>query len=160
VDRAVAGLHRSEPAFGLQPVALSATMISNGWTGFPGNAIQCISADADEIRVKLPDQLVDTTFGGVLGASEIATTAVAHARVRFSIDGGARPFGVLASATTGSLCLTTRSGSFPPCDGPDSGNFGTLNSQQWGDGDVGTTTDCGLAGSPELAVNVALGPTT
>jgi hypothetical protein len=142
---------------GFNPWPLSATMISNGWTGFPGNAIPCISADADEIRVRLPDQLVDTAFGGVIGASEIATTAVAHARVRFSIDGGARPFGVLASATTGSLCLTTRSGSFPPCDGPDSGNFGTLNSQQWGDGDVGTTTDCGLPGSPELAVNVALG---
>jgi hypothetical protein len=144
---------------GFNPWPLSATMITNGWTGtgFTGNAIQCISADADEIRVKLPDQLVDTTFGGVIGANEIATNAVAHARVKFTIDGGARPFGVLASAATGSLCLTTRSGSFPPCNGPDSGNFGTLNSQQWGDDEWATTTDCGLPGNPELAVNVALG---
>jgi hypothetical protein len=142
---------------GFNPWPLSAGMQGDGWTGFAGNAMQCVSASSDEIRVSLPDQLVDTTFGGVLGANTLSTSAVAHAKVRFSIDGGARPFGLLASAATGSLCLTTRSGSFPPCDGPDSGNFGTLNSQQWGDADLGTTTDCGLPGNPELAVNIALG---
>ncbi|HVR33279.1 MAG TPA: Tad domain-containing protein, partial [Acidimicrobiia bacterium] len=142
---------------GFNPWPLSASMQGNGWTGFTGNAMQCISASTDEIRVKLPDQLVGTTFGGVLGANEISTSALAHAKVKFTIDGGARPFAVLAGASTGSLCLTTRSGSFPPCDGPDSGNFGTLNSQQWGNDELGTTTDCGLPGNDELAVNVALG---
>ena len=145
------------PPAGFNPWPLTPTMISNGWHTFPGNAISCISADADEIRVRLPNQLTDTSFGGVIGLNELSTNAIAHARVKFTIDGGARPFGVLASAATGSLCLTTRSGSFPPCNGPDSGNFGTLNSQQWGNEEAGTTTDCGNPGNPELAVNVALG---
>jgi hypothetical protein len=145
------------PPPGFNPWPLPVSMQGNGWTGFAGNAIECISASTNEIRVKLPDQLIGTTFGRVLGATDLSTTAFAHARVQFSIDGGARPFAVLAGAPTGSLCLTTRSGSFPPCDGPDSGNFGTLNSQQWGNDALGTTTDCGNPGNDELAVNVALG---
>ena len=144
------------PPPGFNPWPISATAMPL-WASGVGSAMDCISASTDEIRVKLPDQLVGTTFGRVLGASDLSTTAVAHAKVKFVIDGGARPFAVLAGASTGSLCLTTRSGSFPPCNGPDSGNFGTLNSQQWGSDDHGTTTDCGLPGNDELAVNVALG---
>ena len=144
------------PPSGFNPWPLSAATMP-AWASVLGSEIECISASTDEIRVKLPDQLVGATFGRVLGATNLSTTALAHAKVQFIIDGGARPFAVLAGASTGSLCLTTRSGSFPPCNGPDSGNFGTLNSQQWGSDAHGTTTDCGLPGNEELAVNVALG---
>lgn len=145
------------PPSGFNKWPLTTGMQAAGWTGFSSNAMSCVSASGREIRVRLPDQLVDTSFAGVLGASSISTNAIAQARIRFVIEGGFRPFGVLNGASTGSLCLTTRSGSLPPCNGPDSGNFGTLNSQQWGEEDFGTTTDCGLPGNPELAVNISLG---
>jgi hypothetical protein len=121
------------------------------------NVLPCISGSADEIRVRLPDQIIQTSFGGVLGANSLTVNAVAHAKVTFVPDGWFSPFGVLSSATTGQLCLTTRAGSFPPCNGPDSGNFGTLNSQQWGSEIRETTTDCTVPGNPELATNIALG---
>ncbi|NND04382.1 MAG: hypothetical protein HKN91_16520, partial [Acidimicrobiia bacterium] len=145
------------PPNGFNPWPLSATMQTNGWTGFSGNSMSCVSASKDTIRVRIPDQLVDTAFGGAIGTNELRTSALAHATIRFVAGGGARPFGVVNGASTGSICLTTRSGSVPPCDGPDSGNFGTINSQQWGDPDVGTTTNCGVAGNAELATNIALG---
>lgn len=145
------------PPTGFNPWPLSTTMQTSGWTGFTGNAMSCISASKDTIRVRVPDQLTETAFGGAIGTDQLTTNAVAHASIRFVVGGGARPFGVVNGASTGSICLTTRSGSVPPCDGPDSGNFGTLNSQQWGDGEVGTTTNCGTPGNPELATNIALG---
>lgn len=144
------------PPSGFNPWPISSTMKTAGWS-FTGNVMSCISADADEIRVKLPDQVIGTSFGRVLGANSLSANAVAHAKVTFVLDGAFRPFGVLSGAGTGQICLTTRSGSLPPCDGPDSGNFGTINSQQWGKDEIGTTTDCGTPGNPELAVNIALG---
>jgi hypothetical protein len=136
------------------PAGFNASAAPSGW----GTTLPCISGDDDEIRVRVPDQLVESVFGRAIGVDEIATRAVAQARTQF-IDGvgGVRPFGVLNGLAAGQVCLTTSPPGrvSPPCDGPTSGNFGTLNSQTWGG--PNTIVDCGTPGNPELAINIALG---
>jgi len=144
----------SDPA---KPSGFNSVPAPAGWSV---GTIDCISGSTDELRVKVPDQLVQATFGKVLGVDEIATRAVAHARVQFRQGGSVRPFGILAGVASGSTCLTTSPGGLaaPPCDGPDSGNFGTLNSQTWAkDPFKDNIVDCGVPGVDELALNIAIG---
>jgi hypothetical protein len=140
-----------------RPASFAPMPVPAGW---PGGSLECISGSADEVRVRIPDQLVESFFGRVIGIDEIATTAVAQARTQFRSAGGVRPFGILNGLAVGQICLTTSpSGQAqPPCDGPDSGNFGTLNSQTWGSPySTNTVTDCGTPGNDELMTNIALG---
>lgn len=133
-----------------------------GWTA---GTLACISGSTDELRVRVPDQIVDTSFAGVVGVGSLPARAVAQAAVEFRSGGGVRPFGILDGLPVGSTCLTTAPSGLaaPPCDGPASGNFGTLNSQTWGaemvsnGATITSTVDCGVPGNPELAQNIALG---
>ena len=142
---------------------------SNGWTGFSGigwdgtvfaDRVDCISSSSQELRVRIPDQLRDTSFAGVIGADELATNAEAQAALLVGGLGGVLPFGVLSGASGETCLLTAPSGQAePPCTGPASGNFYTLESDTWGppSSEV-TATDCaGVPGAPELSINVALG---
>lgn len=131
----------------------------NAPSAWGGGAMQCISGSATEIRVRLPNQFTATSFGKVLGQSQITTFAVAHATLKFRSGGGVRPFGILNGIAAGTTCLTTSPSGLaaPPCDGPASGNFGTLNSQTWGSPDFGTTLDCGSPGNEELGLAIAKG---
>lgn len=142
---------------------------TNGWgAGFQGtrwdgtivlDAVDCISVSPQELRVRVPDQLLDTTFGRVLGVEELRTLASAQAALLQPSVGGVLPFGVLSNAS-GHVCLLTApaGNAEPPCDGSDSGNFFTLESQTWGPPSSDQTlADCGNPGAPELAINVALG---
>ena len=142
---------------------------SNGWTGFNGTGwdgtayadrIDCISSSSQELRVRIPDQLRDTSFASVIGADQLTTNAEAQAALDIGGLGGVLPFGVL-SGDSGETCLVTAPAgqAEPPCDGASTGNFYTLESDTWGppSSDV-TLTDCaGVPGAPELAINVALG---
>lgn len=133
--------------------------------GWSAGTIACISGSTDELRVRVPDQIVDTNFAGVVGVGSLPARAVAQAAVEFRSGGGVRPFGILDGLPVGSTCLTTSPSGLaaPPCDGPDSGNFGTLNSQTWGaemennGSTIATVMDCGVPGNEELGQNIAVG---
>jgi hypothetical protein len=124
----------------------------------PGITLQCVSRSASSIRVRVPNQEIATTFGKVLGESEIQTSAFAEA----TVDTGAGispilPYGIAGGTGSGELCFgTSPSGTaIPPCSGPSSGTFGTLLSEFFGD--FYGAVDCGNPGSVEIATASALG---
>ena len=140
-----------------KPAGFNSVTAPAGWSVA---YVDCISGSTEEIRVRIPDQLLSTNFGRVLGVMQLRSSATAHAGVKFRSEGSVRPFGVLNGLASGSTCLTSSPSGLaaPPCDGPDSGNFGTLNSQTWGPPwNKNTIIDCGLPGNPELATNIANG---
>lgn len=120
--------------------------------------LQCVSQSSSFMRVVIPDQFVDTSFGRVIGFDTLTTSAEAVARIepREGHD-GLLPFGIPGGASAGELCLSTSpSGTAePPCQGPSAGGFGTINSEFFGDF-FGTTT-CANPGAVELEQNIALG---
>ena len=120
--------------------------------------LDCISKSSSFMRVRIPDQTVDTTFGKVIGFDSIDTHAVAVARIEsVSEFAGLLPFGIPGGSDAGELCLST-SGSGTanaPCQGPDAGGFGPINAELFGD--FFGTPDCGLPGSSHLKQNIALG---
>jgi hypothetical protein len=130
-----------------------------GWTVA---TIDCISTDAGGfVRVNLPELEFSTTFARVLGVDELQTHADAVARIGNRGGGGILPFGLLAGTGEGQhVCLRDSSGGHAeePCDGPDAGNFGAIESPHYGTQPDGPPRNC--TGSPKkdiLAVNIALG---
>lgn len=73
-----------------------------------GPATDCISFNATftEIRVSLPQQVIDTYFGGVIGIDSFDVTAFAHATVHLPGLASSPPF-VVTSGTSGGdeVCL-------------------------------------------------------
>ena len=125
----------------------------------PGTAtLQCVSKGSSYMRVVVPDQLVDTTFGKIIGFDSVQTHAEAIARIE-SISGADSllPFGLPGGTGGGEACLSSNPSGIaePPCQGPSGGGFGAINSELFGDF-VGSP-DCSNPGAPELAQNVALG---
>ncbi|HEY7582346.1 MAG TPA: hypothetical protein VIB78_01825 [Acidimicrobiia bacterium] len=121
----------------------------------------CISIDpAGYVRVRVPDQNVATNFGRVIGVNSLSTNADAIARWAGRGGGGILPFGLLSGAPEGgNVCLRDHGGQpIPPCDGPDQGNFGAIESPQFGNVALGTT-GCPMFGNKgaELSVNIAIG---
>ncbi|HEY7532052.1 MAG TPA: Tad domain-containing protein, partial [Nitrospiraceae bacterium] len=126
------------------------------WGG--AGIINCISRSSSFLRVRVPDQLTPTTFGRVLGATNLTTNAIAIAIIRPGTNNAPIvPYGISGAAGSGELCFgTSGSGTaFPPCSGPSSGTFGTLLSEFFGDfyGSAG----CGNPGAPEIRTATALG---
>jgi hypothetical protein len=137
------------------------------WTGFSGtradgtvfpDTVDCISRSGSELRVRVPDQLLETSFGRILDVDELVTNAVAQARV---VAGGGLgavvPFGVLNGARGYDCLLQPAAGiSEEPCVGGSSGNYGAIFSQTWGSEE--THTDCSTnQWGPEIRINTALG---
>ena len=119
----------------------------------------CVSftASMDKIRVQLPEIPWPTTFGKVLGVTEVGTTAYAEAELQVAATGGVLPFGMPGNAAADlEVCL--KSGANPkntaPCDGPDTGNFGFLHFTTFGNPSLGTTQNCN---SNDLELNIAQG---
>ena len=132
-----------------------------GWTA-ASPATWCISFDPSGfLRVRVPDQDSPTTFARVLGATEITTNADAIARILTQGGGGIKPFGLGSGVAEGSnQCLSSGPGgnSQPPCDGPVSGNFGTLKVRLFGNTALGTTPNCTASPLGQvLAVNISAG---
>ena len=130
--------------------------------GWSVATLDCISVDAGGfVRVNLPDLEFSTTFGKVLGISELQTSADAIARIANRGGGGILPFGLVSGAGEGThVCLRDSAGGHAeePCDGPDAGNFGAIESPHYGTQPGGPTRNC--TGSPKkdiLAVNIAIG---
>jgi hypothetical protein len=151
-DPELAGLNSS--GYHFIPVAAP-----GGWSVA---TLDCISFDAGGfIRVNLPELEFDTTFGRLLGVDTLQTSADAIAVLGNRGGGGILPFGLLSTASDGEhACLRDSSGGLAqePCDGPDAGNFGAIESPFYGTKPDGPARNC--TGSPKkdiLAVNLAFG---
>lgn len=145
--------NRNAGGFSFQSVPAPA-----GW----GGSLDCISVDpAGFIRVRVPDQIVRTTFGRVLGVTEIHTNAAAIARLGPRAAGGILPFGLTSIPGSGDhVCMSSASGGLavPPCDGPANGNFGTLGSPQYGNTEMQTAENCTMSPTGQtLSLNIAIG---
>ncbi|MGH2684347.1 MAG: pilus assembly protein TadG-related protein [Actinomycetota bacterium] len=127
-----------------------------------GTETNCISYDpVGMVRVKVPQQFVKSSFGKVIGIDGFNSTAKAVASLK-PTGGGILPLLVVSGAAPGDeICLKSGSGgtSADPCNGPDSGNFGTLNSPIYGAELYGTQgIACGSgAVNDRLTVNLAVG---
>jgi hypothetical protein len=121
----------------------------------------CISFNSQmtRIRVRLPDLNVGTYFATVIGVDSLDVHAVAEADlVPDGAAGGVLPFGLLGGVGGPEVCL--KSGSqpdLPPCNGPASGNFGTVDVKFFGNPVLGTTEACTGIPNTRLPVNIAAG---
>jgi len=119
------------------------------------------STGLQQMRVRLPQIDVDTTFGAVLGRDVISTGAVAVVGV--SLRSGVAavlPFGLPGNAAgDGHVCLKTGPDpqSEDPCDGPTTGNFSFLDITHFGYLPYGTPTQCNGQTNTRLARNIAQG---
>lgn len=114
-----------------------------GWVKLPkptawgeSGTLDCVGQTTSLLRLRIPDQLVETTFGKVLGADNLITNAVSIAKVALVGDvPPVVPFGVNAGASAGEYCLSSApSGTaHPPCDGSQTGAFGSIVSPLFGD---------------------------
>lgn len=130
----------------------------SGWNvADPANWCMSIDAAKSLFRVRIPDQVVDTTFGRLLGVTEL--TPSASAVVGFDqVGGGVLPFGIPSGVGDGvQHCLSTAPPGLvnDPCDFQDSGNFGVLKVRIFGDSPY---NGCNAAPTnPVLALNIAAG---
>jgi hypothetical protein len=126
-------------------------------TGWAATTLTCISSDFETVRVRVPDQIIETALAGAIGADEIRTSAVAEAKFQFFGAGNPKPFGLLNGLPAGETCLTqpATGQAMDSCDGNTSGNFGTLLSDTWGR--YGNIIDCGTPGVDEVQLAVATG---
>ena len=124
---------------------------------------QCISFNAfgTRARVKLPTLTVPTSFARVVGMDGIDTTAFAEVELVPMGFGRVLPFAVpAASGGATELCLKSgqKPDTTPPCNGPDEGNFGSIDISLYGNPALGTPEICGNT-SPnlKLSANTILG---
>lgn len=110
-------------------------------------ALDCIGLNPSFIWVRLPEQVVPTTFGKAIGIDSITTRAEATATLLSKGGSGALPFAIRGNASAGELCLDTSTGSkiVPPCDGNESGSFGNIAPPLFGSPSPGsgTSPSCG-----------------
>lgn len=120
--------------------------------------INCISRSSSFLRVRVPDQLIPTTFGRVLGMNNLTTNAVAVAIIRPGTNNAPIvPYGISGNFGSGEGCFGSGpSGTaYPPCTGPSAGTFGSLLSEFFGD--FYGSANCGNPGAPEIRTATALG---
>ncbi len=136
----------------------SAEAVPSGFTKLA--AADCISVTdrRDAIRVRVPDQEVQSAFGQVFGVDEFVFTAVSIAKIETAGQANVLPFWIPFSGA-GYSCLKSGSSSVPDpiCSGPSSGNFGYANFGTWGNPTMGTTVSCNGAGSNRMPPNTAMG---
>jgi hypothetical protein len=144
------------------PAASSTVGNASGW--YRTATTPCITFNnaGTRVRVRIPSQIIQTSFAKVLGVNELKAAAEAEAEVDIpGTYGGVLPFGVLSTGGSGQeVCLKDSSGghSAPPCDGPDTGNFGYIASPLYGNTGIGTTAECGGGHGKELfIINLILG---
>jgi Flp pilus assembly protein TadG len=129
-----------------------------GWTGVPGTS--CVSYQGLKVRVRIPIQEYETSFGRVIGLNSISHTAFAVAGLRPAGFGGVLPFAVAGTSGSGGFgCLKTNSnGQAQPWCGSTSGNFGFLDFSQFGNEDLNTSESCGSGGfNARVRNNIAVG---
>lgn len=103
-------------------------------SSIPGllNGSPCISfqfaPDDSLMRVRVPNQRTNATFGRIIGVNDLTTSAAAEARI-FETSNGAYPSGVFSGAAGGSeFCIkTTSPGAQASCGLSTTGDFGNFN---------------------------------
>ncbi len=98
------------------------------------------------MRVRIPDQSVDTLFASVIGIDQLTTNAFAEVEIHIESSGNVLPFGFGPTAGLNpEICLRDNGGSSgsplkpkadvqaPPCDGGEQGNFGFLDFKRYTD---------------------------
>lgn len=131
-----------------------------GWV-VADSANWCVSIDAAEFlfRVRVPQQIIETTFGAVVGIEELETSAAAVARLSVG-GGGVLPFGLNPGTGSGLVCLSDAPGglAYNQCNGPEEGNFGTIQLLKFGSTVIPTNENCnGSNPGNLLAQNIAHG---
>ncbi len=131
----------------------------------PVTGFNCISFNnaRNRIRVRIPDRYYETSFARVIGVKKMRHSAYAIAGLAQGGFGGVLPFGMPAGAGSGDgyACIKSNSGgqSDAPCNGPDSGNFGTIDITFFGSESHGTSQSCGSGDARTLRIpnNIAVG---
>lgn len=123
----------------------------------------CVSftANLQRVRVRIPDRVLATTFGRVIGFGSVTTSAFTETITDIGAAGDVLPFGLpTGSAGDSHICLKSNSNGKPdtvePCDGPTTGNFGFLSITHFGNETMETTTDCN-GDNAMIARNIAIG---
>ncbi|MGH8998036.1 MAG: TadE/TadG family type IV pilus assembly protein [Acidimicrobiia bacterium] len=131
-----------------------------GYQFAPNTKCMMFNTAGSRMRVRIPNQIIETAFAGVLGVDELKTSAMAEAEIDIPGFGGVLPFGLpFKGPGGGEACLKDSSGghAIPPCDGPDGGNFGYLDSPQYGNTGMGTSTRCTGSTNEVLRQNIIVG---
>lgn len=141
-----------------------------GCTGTPPSAafitakssigpLQCVQLHPDFVWVRLPEQLVQTTFGGVMGFDSLSTRAAATVTLLGDAGGGALPFAIRGNAGSGEVCLDTGPNPEAPCDGNESGSFGNIAPPLFGNEALNTSPSCSSQSSANNFVpeSIAMG---
>lgn len=120
-----------------------------GFVPVAGTNCVSINTTARQVRVRIPEQVYDTFFAGVIGFETVSTSAEATAGYQTV---SLRPFGVVAGAPPGTYCLQQPPGghALVPCSGPNSGNFGSLRFDRY-------TEACPPNNDNLVTRNIALG---
>jgi hypothetical protein len=138
-----------------EPAAWAGVSTPTASTG----SLDCISQTSSLLRVRIPDQLTETTFGKAIGAQSVSTNAVAIAKAELNSPvPPIVPFGISGAEGPGELCfVSSPAGSVePPCIGPSSGTFGTILSELFGD--FMGTPNCGNpTATNSVSINTAIG---
>jgi hypothetical protein len=121
--------------------------------------LQCIALHPDFVWVRLPDQLVDTSFGGVVGVDTITTAAEATVTLIGEDGGGALPFAIRGNSGSGEVCLDTGPNPDEPCDGNEAGSFGNIAPPLFGNEALNTYPSCDHQSSSNnyVAESIAMG---
>lgn len=122
--------------------------------------IDCISVNPSFLRVRLPDQVVATSFGRVIGSDQLTTHADTIVTLLDGDGTGLLPFAVRGDAGAGEICLDTGTGQIdPPCDGNESGSFGNIAPPLFGNPFLPTTPECSNQSSANnhVAESIAMG---
>lgn len=130
----------------------------------PLSGANCITTNGarTQLQVRVPEQVLDATFGRAAGITGYQHSAFAISGITSAGFGSVLPFGMPASAGGGDgyVCIKSGSGgtSVEPCGGSSSGNFGYVDFGHFGNVDVGTPVDCGNGGQrTRSANNMAVG---
>jgi hypothetical protein len=134
--------------------------VDNGnFAPLDGSVTACISLSVGTesrsriLRVNLPERNVETSFAKVIGVDTLATSGFAEAEVFQAEGGGVLPF-VVPSDNSLEYCIGDVPGGLAndPCDGPQRGKFGDVDSPFEGTVDPGTDA---CPGDPNLNTRLA-----
>jgi hypothetical protein len=124
------------------------------------SACVSFSNTMQRLRVRMPDQEVETAFAGVVGVDSIEVSTAAEAQANLISPGGVLPFGIgIGSTGDDQVCLKdgTSLVGIPICDGPSSGNFNVLDFTLYGNDSARTLTGTGISfTTPQLCTGKEL----
>lgn len=128
----------------------------------PASDTPCISYDSSftQVRVRLPQQTLPTSFARIVGIDSTQTFASATARVVGAGFGSIEPFALFSGFTTGLACLKQGPSGhqIATCDDPTTGNFNLLDITQYGNTTLHTPQRCGNSFERDRVIdNIAIG---